>query len=225
MLKKTAIFILISFFLTILALWSPWSNINFSLLNFLGLKQEAKYAGLQVYSLQGEIEVIIDDEVVGSVNVDGSPLDIFEITPGPHMVTIRRIDDSNLFYFELHKWLNFIEGINTVIAYELGPSEVYSGGYIIYAEPRAGDNTALNIRTIPDDAVIYINGEEFKDNPILNHSIDLGSDYSILIKRSGYEDIEFNLLPQEEKERLLLNDFDLNVEVNLFAYPIDVKFE
>ncbi len=225
MIKKTAILFVIIILLVILAFWSPWASLQFSFLDLLGLKQDNKYSGLQVYSLQGEVDVYVDDEFVGSVNVDGSPLDIFEISPGMHMITIKRAEDENNFFYKFSKWVNFVEGINTVVAYELGPSEEYSAGYIIYAQDKLQEDSLLHIQTIPEDTAIFINGDDVGSSPLFNYKLDLSNTYNILIKHDGYEDIEFKLLPEDEKERELIKRYDLTVEVNLFAYPIDIKLE
>jgi len=225
-LKKVSFTILAIFLLIFIGVWSPWRSINISPLEFFGLRQSIDYAGLQVYSLSGEIEVEIDGELAGNVTVDGSPLDIVEIDPGEHLVTIKRTptDMSNdPIYFQLNRVIKFEKGINTVVAYELGPTEDFSEGYIITTSKAASSSgSSLNITTIPAGSKVFINSLDEGTGPITNYTIDLSQDYSIKIAKDNFESIEFNLLPEDDIQRELLKNYDINVEVNLFQIPIEI---
>ncbi len=211
-----------------LAVWSPWNSLNVSLLKLLGLEQADAYSGLQVYSIGGELEVSIDDEVIGNVTVEGSPLEIFEIEPGEHLIEIKRVSEGvgDGYYYKFSRMTNFIAGINTVIAYEIGPTEEFSGGYVIYAMPGITENqTSLNIRTIPSDSSIFINDLEIAKTPINNYTLDLQDTYKLRIENTSTESIEFNLLPESVEERQSLKGYDLNVEAQLFQLPIEIRKE
>lgn len=228
MFKKLFFLTITIIFLALLAIWSPWNGLDFSLLEALGLQQDDSYSGLQVYSMGGELEVSIDEETVGNVTVEGSPLEIYEIEPGEHLIQIRRISEGvgEDYYFEFSRMTNFVEGINTVIAYELGPTEEFSGGYVIYATPAiAEEQTNLNIRTIPEESSVFINELEVAATPINNYELDLDETYEIKIENSGTESIEFNLLPDDPEQRNALRGYDLNVEAQLFQLPVEIRKE
>lgn len=211
--------------MAVLAIWSPWNKWNISILGLLGLQNDDNYAGLQVYSTMGEIEVTIDNEIVGNVTPEGSPLDIVEIDPGDHLVTIKRnSEDETAEYYEFIQMINFVKGINTVIAYEIGPNSRSSGGYIIHATSSIEeDQTYLNIRTELEESTIYINGIEVSEAPLVNYALDLSQDYKIKIENKSCEPMEFDLLPETKEERDLINGYDLNVDVNLFELPLETR--
>lgn len=215
--------------LSALAFWAPWGRWDVSVLGLLGLENEDSYAGLQIYSIAGEIEVEIDNEVVGNVTEEGSPLDIFEIEPGDHLVTVTRVstqEDPEPIYYKFRRMITFVQGINTVIAYEIGPSERYSSGYVIYTVDGIKDGTThLSIRTVPANAKIYINDIEISDSPVNNYELDLAKEYTIKIVKDNYEEIAFSLLPEAAEERELLVGYDLNVDVNLFELPLETRYD
>lgn len=209
-----------------LGAWSPWNQWEFSILQTLGLKQSTDYSGMQVYALAGQVEVEIDGEVVGNVSVDGSPLDIYEIEPGEHLVSVSRIPDDNSndpIYYQLNRVLSFKKGINTVLAYEIGPSEEFSSGYIITSSDAIDkDKNYLNIIVAQEDARIFINDIDAGITPLSNYEIRLDQTYKIRVEKDNYETIEFDLLPEDEDQKKLLEDSDISVEINLFQLPIEI---
>lgn len=228
MLIKVFKFTILAIALTLLAIWSPWSSWNISFLETLGLAQQDKYSGLQIYSTNGELEVLVDSEVVGNVTVEGSPLEIFEIEPGDHLVTLHRISEGvdSGYYYEFSRMINFIEGINTVIAYEIGPSDYFSGGYVIYATPSIDDNsTYLNVRTQSGESKVYLNDLEIGSTPVTNRQLDTSTTYKVKITQEAAEGIEFNLFPDTQDERDAFKGYDLNVEAHLFRLPIETREE
>ncbi|KKQ36269.1 MAG: hypothetical protein US52_C0003G0010 [candidate division WS6 bacterium GW2011_GWA2_37_6] len=227
MFKRVFIGITIVIALAVLAVWSPWNSWNISVLGLLGLQNDDKYAGLQVYSTSGEVELKIDNEVVGNVTEEGSPLDIVEIEQGDHLIALRRVsEDQTANYYEFTRMINFVRGINTVLAYEIGPTEKFSGGYIIYATTGVEEKKSfLNIRTEPEGAKVYINEVEVSNAPLLNYELDLTKDYKVKIVKETSETIEFDLLPETDEEKELIKGYDLNVEVKLFEYPLEVREE
>ncbi|MBN1331289.1 hypothetical protein JW978_00180 [Candidatus Dojkabacteria bacterium] len=226
MLKKVSIAIVVITLLVIIGVWSPWRNLDFSLMEFFGLKQSIDYAGLQVYSLSGEIEVEIDGELAGNVTVDGSPLDIVEIDPGEHLVTVKRVPEDQAndpIYYQLNRVIKFEKGINTVIAYELGPTKDFSEGYLITTSRAINPGSPkLNITTSPDVSNVIINNLDAGSSPVSNYEINLFEDYNIKILKENFETIEFSLLPDDDVQRELLSGYDINVEVSLFQIPIEI---
>lgn len=227
MFKKVFVLTITIILLMLLAVWSPWNSWDISLLEVLGLKQNDSLSGLQVYSMNGEVEVLIDDEVVGNVSVEGSPLEIVEVEPGDHLVTIQRVsEDENAKYYSYKRIINFIEGVNTTIAYELGPNEEYSGGYLIYpTETLSSEQSYLNVRGVPSGANIYLNNEDLGESPLTNYALNLDDTYLLKVESDNYESIEFDLLPENPQERQALASYDLNVEYNLFEIPVDLRIE
>jgi len=228
--KKVLIITITVVLLAAVAFWSPWTKWDISLLDILGLENEDDYAGLQVYSISGELQLEIDNEIAGNVTLEGSPLDIFEIEPGDHLITIKRVSEeegaSQTSYYEFTRMVNFVRGINTVVAYEIGPSTRFSGGYIIYATPAVSEDiVSLNLRTEPENAQIFLNDIEVSSSPMTNYELDLSQNYKIRVVKDNNESIEFDLLPETEEEKNLLVGYDLNVDINLFELPLEVRQE
>jgi len=186
----------------------------------LGLKQQDKLSGLQVYSMNGEIDIEIDGEPVGSVNVEGSPLDIYEIEPGDRLITLINKSENSYKY---NRIIRFVPGINTVIAYEIGPNERFSSGYLITATPSIATNESfLNIAGYPSKSKVYLNGEMIGEAPISRYSLKLDSSLVIKIENENYEELQFNLLPEDDEARSNLKGYDLNIEFRLFEMPFEV---
>ena len=66
--KKVIIGFIIIILLIVLAIFSPWKNLDFSAENLLGVKDTTNISSLEVTSLNGEITISIDGIEKGHVS-------------------------------------------------------------------------------------------------------------------------------------------------------------
>lgn len=230
MLKKLLVTIILIFFLISLAIWSPWEQYNLTIAKFFGVEEIEKFAGIELYSLNGELELYIGNELKGNINPEGGYLTIGEITPGAHIVKVKRKIEPEGAYHEITKSINFVENLNTIIAYELGPTEEFSQGHIFYArkqESVTNSNIAnLNIRTNKVEGVeIHLDDTSIGNTPLTNFALNLDKSYILKLNKEGFEDLTFNILPENEEDRLKLQGLDLFIEADLFWIPLDIEKE
>ena len=113
--------VLLLIVLILIGIWSPWHNWDFSFLSMIGIENDNSYSTLKVKSLSGSIDIYIDDKLEGSVVADESFAEINTIKEGMHLVKLKRQSENGDIYFELNKEINFISGVEVVMAYDLGP--------------------------------------------------------------------------------------------------------
>lgn len=222
-------FILLLFLITfcgLLALWSPWVGASVSINELFGVEDAQEISGLYVNSLSGTIEVRIDGETQGSVDPESSPLIIDTVEPGEHLVTLTRENQSDT-YWEFNDLITFTKDTNVVISYNLGPSEVFSEGNIVYATEKIEDDprTQLTVRVNTEDAFVSlddipmqkINTVSFRD------FISLDRQHELSISKPGFETFTFSILPSTQDERNQLEDYNVEVEVQLLQIPIELE--
>jgi hypothetical protein len=223
--KKILLLTLAIILLVLLAVWSPWLRWNFNIAGLFGVSKPEAISGLTVNSLAGEIEVFLDNQSVAKVTPEVSPFILDRVTPGEHLVTIKRTGDFASTYSSLNKLLTFEENSSVVITYNIGPDEVFSEGHIIYTTKKEGDvNSKLNISVNTDEFNFTYDGLPVEKVKGKNKTLDLdfNSQHTIKISKSGFESLEFTILPETQEERDLLKQFDLNVEVQLMLQPVEV---
>ena len=206
------------------ALWSPWQYLHFNPLSIFGINPPAKLARLEVSSLAGEIEITIDGEKKGSVGPEGSPFLIEDVNPGQRLVKLVRKSSNTHSYITFEKLLNFASDIDTVIAYELGPTVEFSQGHVItayksYIHPTTTD---LNITTMPPNTEAFLDGQDIGATPLTNISLDLKSVHTLKLTKTGYETVQINILPNTPDGRAKLLGYEINVNTDLFLIPIRV---
>jgi hypothetical protein len=206
------------------AVWSPWNYINFYPLQLLGVEPLPEIGGLVVNSLAGEISVSVDGTPVGKA-IENNPLSLPDIEPGERLVTLERNSEIPGAYWEYSQLIKFESGVDAVLSYELGPTEAFSAGHLIYAvrDPNRSANTFLNLTASPDGATVEIDGASIGTVPIIAYSLKLDNQVTVRVSKEGYETQEFKLFPEAQADRLKLQGFDLNVDVNLFLQPIVVR--
>jgi hypothetical protein len=119
----------------------------------------------------------------------------------------------------------FEEGVNVIASYELGPVESnhFTEGHIFYAEKSfSNDETTLNITSSPNDARFYLDDQLIGNTPLTDYEIDLQSRHSVRLEKEGYETIEFTILPDSQSARDRLKGYELNLEINMFRYPLNI---
>jgi len=125
--------------------------------------------------------------LVDGVQVGVTPFFDDKIKAGEH--TVKLVPEStseNLVSWEGK--VNLLPGIITAINRTLGSSEVASSGEIISLEKISRkDKSSLAVVSIPDQAVVKINGEPKGFTPLTVDDLAPG-DYQVTISSSGYEE-------------------------------------
>lgn len=219
---RVIVLILIAF---LCALWSPWTSWNISFSRLLGIEPPPQIGGLQVTSLAGELEVFVDGISQGKVTPDSSPLTIPAIDPGERQIRLKRIATVDEAYWEFNKLIKFESGVDVVISYELGPTEEFSEGHVIYATRTTDkvDGLRLNLTSSVEDAVVKIDDVTVGNTPLVAQVISKDKQHTLLISKKGYESQEFKLLPESQEDRDKISGYNLNVLVDLFLQPIAIQ--
>jgi hypothetical protein len=206
--------------LVLLAIWSPWNSWNINFYNLFGIENAEKYSGLKVKSLSGEVYIYVDNKFEGTITDNEDFADIGSIQAGSHTVALKRKQENN--YYILEKKINFEEGVDVVIAYDLGPNEKFSEGHVFYAKKNYLNEgkPKLNIYSVPDRTKVYMDNIYVGDAPLVNIDLNLDLQHKIKLQKVGYETLEFTILPEEIEIRKKLSGFDLIIEAQLFLKPI-----
>lgn len=225
--RKVATIFLIITILILIGLWSPWRGLNIDLSGLFGLSKQESLSGLQVYSLSGTLQIYIDDQLKGEVNPEQSPYFVDQIKPGEHLIKLVRKSDIPNAYADLSKLIQFEANTNVVISYNLGPEDTFTEGHVIYAVKQSdiSKSTQLNIAaniegysvqldTLPSEKVAL---SDYKTD------LDLSSQHSIKLSKSGYETLEFIILPSTQDERDKLKVYDVNIEAHMMLQPVSVE--
>jgi hypothetical protein len=221
--KRFVTGVFISTICVLLGVWSPWVGVSWDINSFFGVSKKEPISTLYVSSLSGELEVFIDGDSFGSVNVEDSPLIIDSISGGEHLVSLKRKEFSE-DYWKFNKLIKFTPETSVVIAYSLGPSEIFSEGNIIYAieKESSDDRTELTVKLNVEDAFVSldnipmqaINSRTFKE------FISLSEQHSLSISKLGYETFTFTILPELQEDRDKLKKYNILVEAQLLQQPI-----
>lgn len=219
---RIIVIILIAF---LCALWSPWTSWNISFSRLLGIEPPPQIGGLQVTSLAGEIEIFVDGISQGKVTPESSPLTIPAIEPGERQIRLQRTAQVDEAYWEFNKLIKFESGVDVVVSYELGPSEEFSEGHVIYATKTTDkvDGVRLNLTSGVEGATVKIDDAEVGQTPLVAQVISKDKQHTLLISRTGYESQEFKLLPESQEDRDKISGYNLNVLVDLFLHPITIQ--
>ncbi len=126
--------------------------------------------------------IFIDAEQIGV-----TPFFTDKIESGEH--TIKLVPETTID--NLTTWegkVNLAPGIVTAIDRTLGPTESESSGYIVSLEKISNRNAAsLAVISIPDGAVVNINGEPKGFAPSLDEDLTPGN-YQVAVSSAGYEE-------------------------------------
>ena len=225
MLKKVLWTIIIILVLIALAIWAPWDGMDLTFANLFGVSQPEEFSGLEVSSLKDTLVVYIDGEEQGRVDPGGGILEIPAITPGMHIIKLEKSDDEIDFYWELVQSIDFTPKLNVVMAYELGPAEIFSQGHSIYARDSIGNSeeslAKMNVSANVENAEVKLDGNKIGETPIEDYDLSLDSVHTLTIEREGYESLEFEILPTEQEDRDKLKGIELFIDTHLFWIPIE----
>ncbi len=195
----------------------------------VGLENIKVYSGVSVFSLKDQIEVYIDNEYKDKVDASGGLLEISEVEPGIHRVTLKKKTEGDVKYYEYSKSLNFVPGVSNVIAYELGPTEEFSQGHVFYTEkktdPIEPGNTVISFVSSITEIEVYLDDKLIGKTPLNNYKINLDKQQVVKLRKDGYEELSFKILPEAQEDRNKLELLRLYIEAELFLKPIDISKE
>jgi len=223
LLKRIMIIVLILVFFVILGLWSPWNKMNLSFLNFLGIEGTSKYATLKVKSLKGEVSIYVDDELKGSASDNADFAEINPISKGEHTISLKKENAGNYYQFE--RKINFESGLDVVLAYDLGPSQIFSEGHLLYTRKNYLNiaNPRLTVYSAPENVTVYLDELSIGNTALKDIDIDISKQHKMKFMKNGYDSMEITLLPEGQSDRDKLKNFDMILEVNLFMQPIKIN--
>lgn len=224
-LSRIVILIIVAF---LCALWSPWNAWNFNLIGLLGVKDEQSVSNLQVSSLAGELQVFVDDESEprATATPDNSTV-VPGISIGSHQIRLVRVSEVENAYWTYNKVIEFVAGVDVILAYELGPTEEFSGGHLIYADSSQQETTSstveLTVSANVDSANVVVNDLLIGETLISSFELPVDEQQRLTISKPGYEKQQFLLFPESLDDRQQLAGLDLFVEVDLFLQPLEVE--
>lgn len=223
--KRLVTIVLIVIFLLILGAWAPWNNWNLNIYNLFGIESSEKYATLKVKSLQGTVNIYLDDELKGSATDNSDFAEINPITPGEHTVTLKK--ESNGNYFQFSRKVSFESGMDVVISYDLGPSQLFSEGHILYTRKNYlnAENPRLSIFSSPEDVSVYLDENLIGTTVIKDLELNKSIQHKIRFEKKGYDTMEITVLPENQADRDKLKDYDLILEINLFLQPVKISYQ
>jgi hypothetical protein len=221
--KKIIIVVLIVLVLLMLGAWSPWNNWNLKWISLLGIDVSGKTSGLNVLSHSGNIDVYIDNIYKGTTIDNENFLEISPVDPGEHFIKLTKKTETGE-YAEIIRKINFEPVVDVVVAYEIGPSERFSEGHILYTQKNysKSDTTTLEIFSTPTKIKVSFDNKYIGDTPIKDIPIDLKSKHSLTFEREGYDSLSIEILPDSQEDRDKLKNLKLVLEVNLFARPLEI---
>lgn len=124
-------------------------------------------AGLQVLSADIPSSVYINGELL-----DKTPLINKDLKPGDYVLSIKP-DNAQLASYETN--INLKKGLLTVVTWKPGSKPETSGGVIYEMEPTSVRGTSqLSLISIPDRAIVSIDGAEKDFAPLLVENISPG---------------------------------------------------
>jgi len=223
---KIIVYLGIVFLCFLVAFVSPWIYINIDINTLFGIVKPEEVAALKVVTIKGDLEVLIDKKVVGNVEESKNNNTFNKIEPGNRLVTIRRAGELADKYWTFNKIIPFEKNTTVVITYNIGPSELFSEGHIIYAIKKENPTTqpSININLNTNGGVLQINeGELLQLNSNKYKSfISLEQQNKIYVTQLGYESQEFLVLPDTQEERDKFKEYDINVDIHLMMQPLQV---
>lgn len=90
--NKVVVFLAILLIITIVTVFLPVDKIN--LVTLLGFENNSEYSALEVYSLGGDMKILLDDKEEGIVKESQGKFELSPIKAGRHKVTLERISST-----------------------------------------------------------------------------------------------------------------------------------
>ncbi|OGG02040.1 hypothetical protein A2W14_06405 [Candidatus Gottesmanbacteria bacterium RBG_16_37_8] len=142
----------------------------------LAFAKGAAVAGLKVIS-SPNASVYLDDKFVGKTPYDGQK------ASGTYLIKLAP-EDSEGGSVPWQDKIILSAGALTYVKKELGPSDLTSGGEVVYLEKIANDEVQLTVSSTPDAAVVSIDGLEKGITP-LNLPITEG-EHDVVVNSTGF---------------------------------------
>lgn len=226
--RRFGCILLIALILFALAWYKPWQLTGVTFGSLIGLEEIKAQSALTVFSLKDQIEVFVDNQYKDKIEAGGGSVEVSELEPGVHRVTLRKVSKEGVNYFEFSKSLNFEAGVSNVVAYELGPSKDFSQGHVFYTEKLdkklEPGKTQISFHTSNlDEVEVYLDSKLIGKTPLDNYEISLEKQYDVTLKKSGYEELNFKILPENEEDREKLEQLNLFIDSDLFLKPIEIN--
>jgi uncharacterized protein YgiM (DUF1202 family) len=166
-------------------------------------------SGLQVLTNDTGAAIFIDGQYL-----DKAPYINKELKPGQYLLKIQP-DDSSLVPYETT--INLRKGLLTVLTWKPGSSSELSGGVMYELEKLSSTKqTELSVISIPDGAVISIDGGEKEFSPVLKSDIQPGT-HEITISLPSFE--------EQSHTVNIVQGHRLNILVTLAKNPVAVENE
>lgn len=151
--------------------------IIFATVIFSGCNPLAKNSksGLQVITDGSESSIYLDDQYI-----EKAPFINREIKPGEYLLKIQP-DDPKLVTYETKITLR--PGLLTVVTWKLAERPELSGGVIYEMEPlKSGSKSEVSFITIPDGAIIALQGKDKEFSPVIIPNITPGhNEFEVLL--------------------------------------------
>lgn len=164
-----------------------------------GLKGKS---GLSVEVLNGEAEVLLDDEYLGK-----TPYSSEEVNSGEHKVTVK----SDSVTYETN--VTFSPNSEVALNRDLGISNAFSSGQNFWLE-ESDSSTVLSVISEPSGAKIFVDNTQMGTAPYSTDTLSEG-EYDLRIEAAGFETQTARIKIQK--------DYKLNIVAKLFPVPVPSK--
>ncbi len=160
-----------------------------------------KNSGLKVTS-SPESTVILDGQQLGT-----TPLEKDRLAPGKHRLVLS--PTSGAASWETEVTLN--EKLQTVVDRRFGASDSESEDFVLSLEKTPSSQSQLSIVTIPDRAIIRLNGQPKGFSPVTTAVTPAGT-YEVTVSSAGYQEKKIPVL--------ILDNHRLLITVQLARAPL-----
>jgi len=173
----------------------------------------------------GTVSIYVDDELKGTATDNSDFAEINPITPGEHTIALKK--ESNGNYYQFVKKVNFEPGLDVVVAYDLGPSQLFSEGHILYTRKNflSIKNPRLSVYSSPEETSVFLDDILVGTTVIKDLELDKSVQHKLRFEKKGYDTMEIIILPENLVDREKLSNYDIVLEVNLFLQPVKINYQ
>lgn len=161
----------------------------------------SKNSGLKVTS-SPESSVILDGQQLGT-----TPQEIDRLAPGKHRLVLSPTGGAASWETEIV--LN--EKLQTVVDRQFGPSDSESEDFVLWLEKTPSSQSQLSVVTIPDRAIVRLNGQPKGFSPVTT-SVSPAGTYEVTVSSAGYKEKKIPVL--------ILDNHRLLITVQLARAPL-----
>lgn len=142
-----------------------------------------KNSGLKVTS-SPQSTVILDGQQLGT-----TPQEIDRLAPGKHRLILSPAGGAVSWETEIV--LN--EKLQTVVDRQFGPSDSESEDFVLWLEKTPSSQSQLSVVTIPDRAIVRLNGQPKGFSPVTTSIAPAGT-YEVTVSSAGYKEKKIPVL-------------------------------